>query len=57
MPRAQAAARNAVELDPLSAEAHCSLAMIENAWNWNTARCEAEFRRCFGKSRFFVSRR
>ena len=46
MPRAQAAARNAVELDPLSAEAHCSLAMIENAWNWNTARCEAEFRRC-----------
>ncbi len=47
MPRAQAAARKALELDPLLAEAHCSLAMIESAWSWNAARCEAEFLRCF----------
>ena len=46
MPRAQAAARKALELDPLLAEAHCSLGMIESYWNWNNARSEAEFLCC-----------
>jgi TolB-like protein len=46
MPRAQAAARKALDIDPMSAEAHCSLAMIENVWNWNSARCETEFLCC-----------
>jgi tetratricopeptide (TPR) repeat protein len=31
MPRAQAAARKALEIDPLSGEAHCSLGMIESS--------------------------
>jgi tetratricopeptide (TPR) repeat protein len=46
MPRAQAAAKKAIDIDPQLAEAYCSLAMVENAWNWNTATCEAAFRRC-----------
>ena len=27
-------------------EAHCSLALLENAWEWNTEQCGVEFRRC-----------
>jgi TolB-like protein/Tfp pilus assembly protein PilF len=46
MPRAQAYARKAIEIDPLQGEAYCSLAMIENAWEWNTQQCGIEFRRC-----------
>jgi adenylate cyclase len=46
MPRAQAHARKAIEIDPLLGEAYCSLAMIENAWEWNTHQCGLEFRRC-----------
>ena len=46
MPRAQAYARKAIEIDPLQGEAYCSLAMIENAWEWNTQQCGVEFRRC-----------
>jgi serine/threonine-protein kinase len=46
MPRAQAYARKAIEIDPLLGEAYCSLAMIENAWEWNTRQCGTEFRRC-----------
>jgi tetratricopeptide (TPR) repeat protein len=46
MPRAQAHARKALEIDPLLGEAHCSLAMLENAWEWNSRQCDAEFRRC-----------
>lgn len=46
MPRAQAYARKAIEIDPLLGEAYCSLAMIENAWEWNTQQCGIEFRRC-----------
>ena len=46
MPRAQAYARKAIEIDPLIGEAYCSLAMIENAWEWNTRQCGVEFRRC-----------
>ena len=39
-------ARKALQIDPLLGEAHCSLAMIENAWEWNSRQCRAEFRRC-----------
>ena len=46
MPRAQAYARKATEIDPLLGEAHCSLALLENAWEWNTGQCGVEFRRC-----------
>jgi TolB-like protein len=46
MPRAQAYARKAIDIDPLLGEAYCSLAMIENAWEWNTPQCGVEFRRC-----------
>jgi len=46
MPRAQAYARKALEIEPLLGEAHCSLAMIENAWEWNSRQCGIEFRRC-----------
>ncbi len=46
MPRAQAYARKALEIDPLLGEAYCSLAMLENAWEWNTQQCGLQFRRC-----------
>ena len=46
MPRAQALARKALQIDPLLGEAHCSLGMIENAWEWNSRQCQTEFRRC-----------
>ncbi len=46
MPRAQAYARRAIEIDPLLGEPYCSLAMLENAWEWNTRQCGVEFRRC-----------
>jgi TolB-like protein/tetratricopeptide (TPR) repeat protein len=45
IPQAEAAARKALDLDDTSAEAHCSLGLIEGGLNWNTARCEAELRR------------
>ncbi len=46
MPQAEAAARRAIELDETLAEAHCSLGMIENAWNWDSERCRTEMLRC-----------
>jgi serine/threonine-protein kinase len=46
MPRAQTYARKAIEIDPLLGEAHCSLAMLENAWEWDTRQCGIEMRRC-----------
>jgi tetratricopeptide (TPR) repeat protein len=44
-PRALAAAKKAVELDPSSAEAHASLAFSTFYWNWDEAGAEREFRR------------
>jgi serine/threonine-protein kinase len=44
--QAEAAARKALELDETSAEAHCSLGLIEGGLNWNTERCGAELSRC-----------
>ena len=44
-PRAEAAARRALELDDRSAEAHNSLAFVEFWWNWNATMAEAEFGR------------
>jgi tetratricopeptide (TPR) repeat protein len=46
MPRAQAYARKALEIDPLLGEAYCSLALLENAWEWNSLQCGVQFRRC-----------
>lgn len=46
MPQAEAAARRAIALDETLAEAHCSLGMIENAWNWDSERCRTEILRC-----------
>jgi TolB-like protein/DNA-binding winged helix-turn-helix (wHTH) protein/Flp pilus assembly protein TadD len=44
LPRALAAARKAVEIDPQSAEAHASLALVlHHEWDWPQA--EAEFKR------------
>lgn len=44
LPRAKAAALKAIEIDPLSAEAHASLALVLNhEWDWPAA--EAEYRR------------
>lgn len=50
MPRAQAYARKAIEIDPQLGEAYCSLAMLENAWEWNTEQCGAELRRCLDRN-------
>jgi TolB-like protein/DNA-binding winged helix-turn-helix (wHTH) protein/Flp pilus assembly protein TadD len=44
LPRAEAAARKAIEIDPQSAEAHASLALVlHHRWDWE--RAEAEFKR------------
>jgi Tfp pilus assembly protein PilF len=44
-PRALAAARKAIELDPSSAEAHKSLAFGTFYWEWDATAAEREFRR------------
>jgi serine/threonine-protein kinase len=46
MPRAKAYALKALELDPQLCEAHCSLALLENAWEWNSRECGRLLRRC-----------
>jgi serine/threonine-protein kinase len=46
MPRAKAYAQKALELDPLLCEAHCSLALLESAWEWNSRECGRLLRRC-----------
>jgi tetratricopeptide (TPR) repeat protein len=44
LPKAYAAARKAIEIDPQSAEAHASLGLVlSHSWDW--AGAEAEFRR------------
>jgi TolB-like protein/DNA-binding winged helix-turn-helix (wHTH) protein/Flp pilus assembly protein TadD len=44
LPRANAAARKAIQIDPQSAEAHASLALVlDHEWDWLGA--EAEFKR------------
>jgi TolB-like protein/DNA-binding winged helix-turn-helix (wHTH) protein/Flp pilus assembly protein TadD len=44
LPKAYAAARKAIEIDPRSAEAHASMGLVlSHGWNW--AGAEAEFRR------------
>jgi TolB-like protein/DNA-binding winged helix-turn-helix (wHTH) protein/Tfp pilus assembly protein PilF len=44
LPKAQAAARKAIEIDPQSAEAHASLGLVlYHRWDW--PRAEAEFKR------------
>jgi len=47
LPKAYAAARKAVEIDPQSAEAHASLALVLDH-NWDWAGAEAEFKRALG---------
>jgi TolB-like protein/DNA-binding winged helix-turn-helix (wHTH) protein/Flp pilus assembly protein TadD len=44
LPKAEAAARKAIEIDPQSAEGHASLALVlHHKWDWEEA--EAEFKR------------
>jgi eukaryotic-like serine/threonine-protein kinase len=45
MPQAKEAATRAVTLDPMNAEAHCSLAMIHVMYDWDWAKAEQEFLR------------
>lgn len=45
MQKARSAADRAIELDPLSAEGHVSLAAIIEAYDWNWAAAEREYRR------------
>ncbi len=44
-PKAEVAARKALELDPSLAEAHVSLGYAELAYEWNVAAADREFRR------------
>ncbi len=44
-PRAEAAARKALELDPSSAEAHASLAFARHHFDWDWSGAEAGYRR------------
>lgn len=50
MPRAQAYARKAIEIDPQLGEPYCSLGMLENAWEWNTTQCGIEICRCLERN-------
>jgi len=43
--RAQAAADKALELDPMLAEGHATLGLLEFYYNWNWQKAEQEFRR------------
>jgi serine/threonine-protein kinase len=45
VPRAEAAARRALELDDTIAEAHASLGMAQYSFNWNWRESEREFQR------------
>jgi eukaryotic-like serine/threonine-protein kinase len=45
MPRAKAAALRALELDDHSAEAHCSLALVEASYDWDWASAMSGFQR------------
>lgn len=45
MPRAKAAALRALELDPHLAEAYCSLAVVQNVYDWDWTSAEANVRR------------
>jgi serine/threonine protein kinase/Tfp pilus assembly protein PilF len=45
MPRARAAAQRALELDPESADAHCSLALVQTAYDWNWVAAESNYQR------------
>jgi tetratricopeptide (TPR) repeat protein len=45
MPRARAAARKALELDPRSAEAHAALGLVQTFWDWDWTAADASFRR------------
>jgi DNA-binding winged helix-turn-helix (wHTH) protein/Tfp pilus assembly protein PilF len=42
-PKAEAAARRALELDPELSEAHASMAAIDEVFHWDWARAEAEY--------------
>jgi len=44
-PRALAASRQALSLDPSLAAAHCSYAFVLNYWQWDFAAAEIEFQR------------
>jgi serine/threonine protein kinase len=45
MPRAKAAALRALELDAHSAEAHCSLGIVQAIYEWDWASAESSFKR------------
>lgn len=49
-PKAKAAARKALDLDPDLAEAHASMAFILRSYDWDFAGAEAEFRRAIALS-------
>jgi TolB-like protein len=46
MPQAKSYVLKALELDPRLCEAHCSLALLQNAWEWNSSECGRLLRRC-----------
>lgn len=45
MPRARAAAKRALELDPSQASAHSALGLIHQSYDWNWKEAEAQYRR------------
>jgi adenylate cyclase len=45
MPKARKAASTALQIDPTSAQAHCSLASVHGLFDWNWAAAEVEFQR------------
>lgn len=53
-PRALAAAQKAVELDPMSPEAHNSLAFVTYYWNWDAVTAEREHKRALALNPHYV---
>jgi len=53
-PRAEAAARKALELDPSSAEAHASLALARHHFDWDWSGADAAYRRALELSPSFA---
>lgn len=54
MPRAKAAATKALELDPMLAEAHTSLAYVRLHYDWEWAAAEREFQRAIELNRSYA---
>jgi DNA-binding winged helix-turn-helix (wHTH) protein/tetratricopeptide (TPR) repeat protein len=55
MPKAEAAATNALELDDSLAESHCSLALMAHIYKWNWVLAESHYKRAINLNAHFAT--